>query len=117
MRLFEYIGLDEQFAGMFNQAMSESSTMIMNKVLEIYRGFNDVNTLVDVGGRLGTVLNLVIAKYPHIKGINFDLGVVLARAPLYRGTIVVDKYVKLYTEVFDFDNSLKTIVFILFNLY
>ncbi|CAA7013416.1 unnamed protein product [Microthlaspi erraticum] len=50
MRIFEYIGSDEKFAKLFNPAMSESSTMIMKKVLEFYRGFEDVNTLVDVGG-------------------------------------------------------------------
>lgn len=44
MRIFEYIGLNEQFACMFNHAMSESSTMIMKKILEVYRGFEDINT-------------------------------------------------------------------------
>lgn len=87
MRAFKYISLDEQFSGMFNQAMSESSTMIMKKILEVYRGFNDVNTLVDIGGGLGTVQSLVTSKYPHIKGINFDLAVVLANAPFHPGTI------------------------------
>ncbi|KAG7545462.1 S-adenosyl-L-methionine-dependent methyltransferase [Arabidopsis suecica] len=85
MRLFEYIGLDEQFAGMLNQAMSESSTMIMKKIFEVYKGFKDVNTLVDIGGGLGTILNLVTSKYPQIKGINFDLATVLANAPFYPG--------------------------------
>ncbi|CAF2068506.1 unnamed protein product [Brassica oleracea var. botrytis] len=85
MPLFEYIGLDEQFAGMFNHAMAESSTIIMKKILEVYRGFEDVNTLVDIGGGLGTVLNLVTSKYPQIKGINFDLTMVLANAPSYPG--------------------------------
>ncbi|KAG2249801.1 hypothetical protein Bca52824_089429 [Brassica carinata] len=85
MPLFEYIGLDEQFAGMLNHAMAESSTIIMKKILEVYRGFEDVNTLVDIGGGLGTVLNLVTSKYPQIKGINFDLTMVLANAPSYPG--------------------------------
>ncbi|XP_010438010.1 PREDICTED: indole glucosinolate O-methyltransferase 4-like isoform X1 [Camelina sativa] len=84
-KLFEYIGLDEQFAGMYNQAMSETSSMIMKKILEVYNGFKDVNTLVDIGGGLGTTLNLVTCKYPQIKGINFDLAGVLATAPLYPG--------------------------------
>ena len=88
MRIFEYIGLNEQFAYMFNNAMSESSTMIMKKILEVYRGFEDINTLVDIGGGLGTTLNLVTSKYPQIKGINFDLDMVLAQAPLYQGTIL-----------------------------
>lgn len=90
MPLFEYIGLDEQFAGMFNHAMAESSTIIMKKILAVYRGFEDVNTLVDIGGGLGTVLNLVTSKYPQIKGINFDLTMVLANAPSYPGTVLVD---------------------------
>ncbi|XP_010432829.1 PREDICTED: indole glucosinolate O-methyltransferase 4 [Camelina sativa] len=85
VKLFEYIGLDEQFAGIFNQAMSETSSMVMKKILEVYKGFKDVNTLVDIGGRLGTTLNLITCKYPQIKGINFDLAEVLATAPSYPG--------------------------------
>ncbi|XP_010416696.1 PREDICTED: indole glucosinolate O-methyltransferase 4-like [Camelina sativa] len=85
MRIFEYINSDEQFAEMFNRAMSEPSTMIMKKVLEVYRGFEDVNTLVDVGGGNGTISGLVTSKYPHIKGVNFDLAQVLTQAPFYPG--------------------------------
>ncbi|KAG7587380.1 Winged helix DNA-binding domain superfamily [Arabidopsis thaliana x Arabidopsis arenosa] len=85
MKIFEYIYSHEQFAELFNRAMSEPSTMIMKKVLELYRGFEDVNTLVDVGGGNGTVLGLVTSKYPHIKGVNFDLAQVLTQAPFYPG--------------------------------
>ncbi|CAA7013413.1 unnamed protein product [Microthlaspi erraticum] len=85
MRLFEYIGLDEPYGDLFNRAMSESSIIIMNKVLEVYKGFEDVNILVDVGGGLGTVLGLITSKYPHIEGINFDLPHVLAHAHPYSG--------------------------------
>ncbi|KAF2608784.1 hypothetical protein F2Q68_00046622 [Brassica cretica] len=63
--------------------MSESSTLVMKKILEVYKGFEDVNTLVDVGGGVGTVLGLVTSKYPHIKGINFDITSVIANAPPY----------------------------------
>ncbi|KAG7604054.1 O-methyltransferase domain [Arabidopsis thaliana x Arabidopsis arenosa] len=70
MGLYEYVETDEQFAAIFNQAMSDSSTMIMTKILEVYKGLKDVNTLVDIGGGLGTILNLVISsKYPQIKGV------------------------------------------------
>ncbi|KAJ0231682.1 O-methyltransferase domain-containing protein [Hirschfeldia incana] len=85
MKLFEYINSDGQFAKVFDRAMSEPSTMILKKVLEVYRGFEDVNTLVDVGGGSGTTLGLVTSKYPHIMGVNFDLPQVLANAPLYPG--------------------------------
>ncbi|KAL0889146.1 hypothetical protein Bca101_013129 [Brassica carinata] len=85
MPVFEYINSDGQFAKVFDRAMSEPSTMIMKKVLEVYRGFEDVNTLVDVGGGSGTTLGLVTSKYPHIKGVNFDLPEVLASPPFYPG--------------------------------
>ncbi|KAF3597305.1 hypothetical protein DY000_02024440, partial [Brassica cretica] len=85
MKLFEYINSDGQFAKVFDRAMSEPSTMIMKKVLEVYRGFEDVNTLVDVGGGSGTTLGLVTSKYPHIKGVNFDLPQLLTNAPFYPG--------------------------------
>ncbi|CAG7893749.1 unnamed protein product [Brassica rapa] len=85
MKLFEYINFDGQFAKVFDRAMSEPSTMVLKKVLDVYRGFEDVNTLVDVGGGSGTTLGLVTSKYPHIKGVNFDLPQVLTNAPFYPG--------------------------------
>ncbi|XP_013618014.1 PREDICTED: caffeic acid 3-O-methyltransferase-like [Brassica oleracea var. oleracea] len=85
MPLFEYISSDQQFSEVFHRAMSESATMVMKKVLEVYRGFEDVHTLVDVGGATGTILGLITSKHPHIKGINFDLAQVLTNAPSYPG--------------------------------
>ncbi|ESQ29063.1 hypothetical protein EUTSA_v10023537mg [Eutrema salsugineum] len=97
MNLFEYIGSNERFGELFNRAMSEVSTLTMKKVLEVYRGFEDVNTLVDVGGGTGTVIGLVTSKYPHIKGINFDLPSVLTHAPLYPGVEHVSG--DMFTEI------------------
>ncbi|KFK42146.1 hypothetical protein AALP_AA2G217200 [Arabis alpina] len=85
MKLFDYINSDAQFARVFHRAMSESATMVMKKVLEVYKGFEDVHTLVDVGGATGTILGLITSKYPHIKGVNFDLAQVLTNAPSYPG--------------------------------
>ncbi|EFH42255.1 predicted protein [Arabidopsis lyrata subsp. lyrata] len=85
MKLFEYMRSNEQYCKLFSQAMSESSSMVMEIVLEAYDGFKDVKTLVDVGGGLGNTLSLITSKYPHILGINFDLPPVIARAPLYPG--------------------------------
>ncbi|KAL0876015.1 hypothetical protein Bca101_025720 [Brassica carinata] len=85
MKVFEYIASDEQFAEKFNPGMSESSTMFMKKFLEKYKGFEDVNTLVDVGGAAGTLLEVVTSRYPHIKGINFDLPPAIAYAHAYPG--------------------------------
>ncbi|EOA24184.1 hypothetical protein CARUB_v10017422mg [Capsella rubella] len=85
MKLFEYIGSNKRFGEMFNRSMLEVSTMTMNRILQVYKGFEDVNTLVDVGGGYGQVIGLVTSKYPHIKGINFDLAKVITNAPLYPG--------------------------------
>ncbi|KAG2331556.1 hypothetical protein Bca52824_002736 [Brassica carinata] len=85
MKIFEYTASNEPFAELFNRAMSEYSTLTMKKVLEVYRGFEDVNTLVDVGGGIGTIMALVTSKYTHIKGINFDIPSVLTHPPIYPG--------------------------------
>ncbi|RID53744.1 hypothetical protein BRARA_G01120 [Brassica rapa] len=83
MKLFDYMGTDERFSKLFNQ--TGFTTAVVKKALEVYQGFNGVNVLVDVGGGVGNTLGVVTSKYPHIKGINFDLTCALAQAPSYPG--------------------------------
>ncbi|XP_043715259.1 caffeic acid 3-O-methyltransferase-like [Telopea speciosissima] len=85
MQIYEYLGKDSRFNQIFNKAMFNSSFTLMKGIAEIYRGFEDVNVVVDVGGGLGENLNLITSKYPTIKGINFDLPHVIANAPSYPG--------------------------------
>ncbi|XP_022748783.1 caffeic acid 3-O-methyltransferase-like [Durio zibethinus] len=85
MTAFEYPGTDQRFNRVFNQAMSNHTTLIMKKVLDVYKGFDGVEVLVDVAGGIGVALSIVTSKYPHIKAINFDLPHVLADAPTYPG--------------------------------
>jgi caffeic acid 3-O-methyltransferase len=40
---------------------------------------------VDVGGGNGSILNMIITKYPAIKGINYDLASVVESSPSYPG--------------------------------
>ena len=35
------------------------STIIVKKILESYKGFDGINTLVDVGGGLGVTLSMI----------------------------------------------------------
>lgn len=79
--------MDSRFNQVFNTAMINHSTIITKKVLECYKGFEEVKRLVDVGGGLGITINLITSKYPHIKGINFDLPHVIEDAPSYPGMI------------------------------
>ncbi|XP_077249282.1 caffeic acid 3-O-methyltransferase-like [Tasmannia lanceolata] len=85
MNVFEYPGTDPRFNKVFNRGMSNHTKLTMNKILERYKGFDDLKVLVDVGGGVGTTLNMIVTKYPHIKGINFDLPHVVADAPASSG--------------------------------
>ncbi|GAB4861507.1 Cathecol O-methyltransferase 1 [Ancistrocladus abbreviatus] len=77
---FEYPGLDSRFNQVFNFAMFNHTTVVMKKIVESYKGFENVKQLVDVGSGLGQTLNVILSKYPNIKGINFDLPHVIQHA-------------------------------------
>lgn len=86
MTAFEYHGTDPRFNTVFNSGMHGHSTITMKKILEIYGGFEGLTSVVDVGGGTGAALNMIISKYPDIKGINFDLPHVIDEATSYPGT-------------------------------
>ncbi|CAA7057576.1 unnamed protein product [Microthlaspi erraticum] len=83
---FDFMKENEFFMGNFNEAM-ESHTYVMKKILENYDGFESMKdcTLVDVGGDIGTNLAQVLSKFPHLKGVNFDLPHVVLEAPQIHG--------------------------------
>ncbi|OMO70453.1 O-methyltransferase, family 2 [Corchorus olitorius] len=85
MHFFEFSAKNGEVNAQFNNTMSNLTVIVMNKILEKYKGFEGINLLVDVGGGLGTNLNLIVSKYPQIKGINFDLPHVVKDAPHYPG--------------------------------
>uniref|UniRef100_A0A224X486 caffeate O-methyltransferase n=1 Tax=Hypericum androsaemum TaxID=140968 RepID=A0A224X486_HYPAN len=85
MSSFEYHTKDLRYNKVFNNAMNAHSTVIMKKLLETYDGFTGIKSVVDVGGGIGASLNMIISKYPSIKGINFDLPHVIMDAPSYTG--------------------------------
>ncbi|ESR56451.1 hypothetical protein CICLE_v10021670mg [Citrus x clementina] len=85
MQIYDYLGVDSRFNDVFNNGMLSHTSIVMEKVLESYKGFEHVKKLVDVGGGLGITLNMIISKYPHIKGINYDLPYVIKDAPSYSG--------------------------------
>ncbi|KAF4366479.1 hypothetical protein F8388_003717 [Cannabis sativa] len=85
MHAFEYPSLDQKFNQVFNKAMYNQTTLVLKKILEVYKGFENLGKVVDVGGGLGGTLNQITSKYPHLKGINFDLPHVVEHAPSYPG--------------------------------
>ncbi|KAJ4850247.1 hypothetical protein Tsubulata_018312 [Turnera subulata] len=82
---FEYARLDPRFNQVFSTAMLNGTTLVIEDILEAYKGFEHLKVLVDVGGGLGHTLKAITSKHPHIKGINFDLPQVIEHAPAYPG--------------------------------
>eukprot|EP01018_Ginkgo_biloba_P002463 Gb_38484 [translate_table: standard] len=79
--LWAYGRSDPQVNDIFNSAMASFTKVSMKQIVGSYQGFNDVKTVVDVGGGVGMALAEIIGVYPHIHGINFDLPHVVANAP------------------------------------
>ncbi|XP_044954307.1 flavone O-methyltransferase 1-like [Hordeum vulgare subsp. vulgare] len=82
---FDYAGTDDHFNHLFNEAMKDHSVIITKKLLELYTGFDGIDTLVDLAGGVGAVIHAITKKYPSIKGINFDLPHVISDAQPYPG--------------------------------
>ncbi|KAF9620352.1 hypothetical protein IFM89_011087 [Coptis chinensis] len=82
---YRYPSIDERFNNVFNKAMFNSTYIFMNKIVDAYKGFENVERVVDVAGGIGTAISIITARYPAIKGINFDLPHVVQTAPSYPG--------------------------------
>uniref|UniRef100_K3ZJ86 O-methyltransferase domain-containing protein n=1 Tax=Setaria italica TaxID=4555 RepID=K3ZJ86_SETIT len=50
MPFFDYLGKNQRLGTMFDHAMAEHSVILVTKMVEYFRGFDDVRQLVDVGG-------------------------------------------------------------------
>lgn len=85
MDAIDYVGKDARFFEMLKASNRDYIPMFMNKILETYKGFEGLKSLVDVAGGNGSVLNFIVSRYPSIKGINFDLAPVIEKLPSYPG--------------------------------
>ncbi|KAF7836147.1 isoliquiritigenin 2'-O-methyltransferase-like [Senna tora] len=83
--LYQYSNKDPKLGNLFNKAMEDLSFIWMKRILEIYKGFEGISTLVDVGGGNAQTLKMILSKYPSIKAINFDLPHVIQNAPPHPG--------------------------------
>ncbi|KAL2921391.1 Caffeic acid 3-O-methyltransferase, partial [Bienertia sinuspersici] len=81
MPQFVYIAQNPTVSQKFNTTMASHSTIITQKILSTYKGFEGLSSVVDVGGGNGATLKVILSKYPSIKGINFDLPHVVDVAP------------------------------------
>ena len=83
--MFDYMETDPELSKIFKSATTDLSSILMKKILRVYKSFEDIPTLTDVGGGIGSSLNMIVSKYPSIKGINFDLPQVIQNAPPHPG--------------------------------
>ncbi|KAK7290912.1 hypothetical protein RIF29_05690 [Crotalaria pallida] len=83
---FDLTGLNPEYNRLFNDGMVCTARIASKAVISGYKdGFNQIKSLVDVGGGIGGSLSEIVRAYPHIKGINFDLPHVVSTAPKYDG--------------------------------
>ncbi|XP_024521686.1 caffeic acid 3-O-methyltransferase [Selaginella moellendorffii] len=69
---YELVAEEPEFNNSFNLCMADHSKRSSAVLLDCYKGFASIKTLVDVGGGNGALLCDIRTRYPHIKGINFD---------------------------------------------
>ncbi|KAJ7946584.1 Caffeic acid O-methyltransferase [Quillaja saponaria] len=82
MNAFEYHANDPILNQVFHKAMMSLTTVVMSGVLQNYKGFENLKEVVDVGGGIGITLDMIISKYPGIRGINFDLPHIIQQAQI-----------------------------------
>nr|CAD1842149.1 unnamed protein product [Ananas comosus var. bracteatus] len=80
--LWAITAAEPEYSAAFNAAMVGMSSIAMRAVTAVYKsGFEEIRTLVDVGGGTGAVLKAITELCPSVRGINFDLPHVVAAAP------------------------------------
>ena len=72
MSIFEYFTQNKEQGELFNQAMSDLSSMDAPAVAQGY-SFEHIQSIVDVGGGHGLLLATILERNPHMKGILYDL--------------------------------------------
>lgn len=74
--IFDYFASHMDEGAVFNQAMTSWTALNTPAYLEAY-DFSGISTLVDVAGGHGFLLSSVLAAYPQMRGVLFDLPHVL----------------------------------------
>src|SRR5579859_5113034 len=79
MQVWKYMSMHPEMGTIFNQAMTSFSTIVNMPIAQSY-DFSAFDTLVDVGGGVGSLLTTILRTYPTLKGILFDLPMVIDQA-------------------------------------
>ncbi|QHO10189.1 isoflavone 7-O-methyltransferase isoform X1 [Arachis hypogaea] len=71
--LWEFLDKNPRLLGLFNDAMAGDSQMIKLALKDHNMVFEGLETIVDVGGGIGTTALIISEKFPALKCIVFDL--------------------------------------------
>ncbi len=71
--IFEYIPTHPELGPLFDAGMTSINYYETDALLEAY-DFAGINVLADIGGGNGSLISAVLARYPKMHGILFDLG-------------------------------------------
>ena len=85
MSPWEYVGTNAEANKLFNEGVACHTKDLMACVVKMYDGFKSARSVVDVAGGVGSALSVILAEYPNIKGINFDLSHVIATITFVSG--------------------------------
>ena len=77
--IFDYIQAHPELGPVFDAGMTSLNCYETAGMLDAY-DFSGINVLADIGGGNGSLLSALLAHYPDMKGILFDLGHVIGRA-------------------------------------
>ena len=89
--IFEFFRDEPEEGEIFNAAMVNFTRTCIGAILEAY-DFSSIRKLVDVGGGHGSVVAAILAHYPGMRGILYDLDHVVAGAqPVLAAAGVTDR--------------------------
>jgi O-methyltransferase len=94
MQMFEYLTQHPEEMQIFVDAMRSFTVETGAAVSEAY-DFSSIGTLADIGGSQGLVLSIILTKYPSLRGILFDLPIVIEGAPKFLKSRGVEHRVEL----------------------
>jgi len=77
--IFDYIPAHPELGPVFDAGMTSLNFYETGAMLDSY-DFGGINVLADIGGGNGSLISAVLARYPNMTGILFDLGHVVGRA-------------------------------------
>ena len=79
MGYWEYLAQNPEADEAFNQAMTDSNAMVLAAVMAAYN-FDEIETIVDIGGGQGSLIAAILNAYPTIRGVLSDQPNMIASA-------------------------------------